>query len=64
MCPHRDAGCEYTGERQLLESHLKLECPYVQIPCPCSEEGCKRSLARKDAMDGGTIFHEDSGPEV
>ena len=63
-CPNLDAGCEFTGERQFLESHLKLECPYVQVPCPCSEVGCERSLARRDVVEGETIIHVDIGPEV
>jgi len=63
-CPYLDAGCEYTGERQLLESHIKLECKYVQISCPCSDEGCKRTVTRKGAAEEGTVAHRESGPEV
>ena len=63
-CPHRDVGCEYTGERNLLASHLKLQCPYVQIPCPCSDEGCQRTVARRDAAEGKPAVHQDLGPEV
>ena len=63
-CPHLDAGCEYTGERHLLGSHLKLQCPYAQVPCPCSEKGCKRRVARKDALEGDAIVHQGVEVEV
>lgn len=63
-CPYLGAGCEYTGERHLLGSHLKLQCPYVQVPCLCSDESCKRTVARKDAPDGRTASHEGPDSEV
>ncbi|KAF9652992.1 hypothetical protein BDM02DRAFT_2422264 [Thelephora ganbajun] len=62
-CPYLDAGCEYTGERHLLESHLKLQCPYIQVPCPCSDGNCKRTVARKDAVEGEMFVHQETGPE-
>lgn len=63
-CPHFDAGCEYTGERHLLGSHLKLQCQYVQVPCPCSDKSCKRTVGRRDALDGRTVVHQEHNPEV
>lgn len=62
-CPYLDAGCEYIGERHLLRSHLKLQCLYVQVPGPCSEEGCERAVARKDGLDGETFVHQEPDPE-
>lgn len=59
-----DAGCEYTGERQLLESHLRLQCPYAQVSCSCSEEACERTLAKKDTLEGGMAVHQESDLEV
>ena len=63
-CPYLDAGCEYTGERLLLGSHLELQCGYVQVPCLCSDKSCKRTVARKDALDGHAVVHQESDPEV
>ena len=63
-CPHLDAGCEYTGERHLLRSHLKLQCLYVQVPGPRSDEGCERVVAREGVLEGETIVHQESDPEV
>jgi hypothetical protein len=59
-----DAGCEFTGERHLLESHLRLQCRYIQVPCLCSDKSCKRTVARKDTLDGRTVVHQESDPEV
>jgi hypothetical protein len=63
-CPRLDAGCDYIGERHLLGSHLKLQCLYVQVPCPCPEEGCELSVARKDALRGEAIVHQGPTGEV
>ncbi|KDQ57784.1 hypothetical protein JAAARDRAFT_156781 [Jaapia argillacea MUCL 33604] len=45
-CSHKDAGCSYTCQRQLLASHLKDQCEYVEVPC--GKEGCGHSVPRKD----------------
>lgn len=63
-CPYLDAGCKYIGERHLLESHLKQQCPYAQVPCLCFDKSCKRTVARRDALDGRTVVHQESDPEV
>ena len=41
-----------------------MQCPYVQVPCTCSDEGCKRTVARGEAPDGRTNVHQESDPEV
>jgi hypothetical protein len=63
-CPNLDVGCVHTGERHLIESHLKLQCPYVQVSCPCSDEDCKRTMARRDVQEGETVIHEVPDPQV
>lgn len=45
-CPYRDAGCRHACQRYLLDTHLRVECGYTQIPCPSG--GCDRTLLRKD----------------
>ncbi|KAJ3811884.1 hypothetical protein EV368DRAFT_37601 [Lentinula lateritia] len=40
-CSNEPAGCSYTCQRQLLESHVKNDCLYALVPCPaggCAEE--------------------------
>ncbi|TFK49715.1 hypothetical protein OE88DRAFT_1682773 [Heliocybe sulcata] len=44
-CPERDAGCTYTGQRQLLASHLKESCRYTRVPCEADE--CDAMILRK-----------------
>ncbi|KAH7920789.1 hypothetical protein BV22DRAFT_1073414 [Leucogyrophana mollusca] len=45
-CPHRSAGCTHTCQRQLLASHVKDACQYIQVPC--SEDDCDQVILRKD----------------
>ena len=45
-CPHKASGCKITCQRQLLETHLKETCQFVQVPC--SEEGCEQTVLRRD----------------
>ncbi|KAL5528589.1 hypothetical protein ACEPAF_7725 [Sanghuangporus sanghuang] len=45
-CPHKAAGCKTTCQRQLLGTHLKETCHFVQVPC--SEEGCEQTVLRRD----------------
>ncbi|KIK44043.1 hypothetical protein CY34DRAFT_803178 [Suillus luteus UH-Slu-Lm8-n1] len=45
-CPNRASGCTQTFQRQLLSTHVKDTCPYVEIPC--SEEQCDKLILRKD----------------
>lgn len=45
-CTHRSLGCDHQCERQLLEHHLKDECPYETLPCP--ERKCDQFIMRKD----------------
>ncbi|KAL5485278.1 hypothetical protein ACEPAI_7920 [Sanghuangporus weigelae] len=42
-CPHKAAGCKTTCQRQLLGTHLKETCHFVQVPC--SEEGLVKCAA-------------------
>ena len=45
-CPN---DCDvYMIERQKLESHLKEQCPLVQVDCPFHFAGCETRLPRKD----------------
>ena len=45
-CPN---DCDvYKFERQKLESHLKEQCPLVQVDCPFHFAGCETQLPRKD----------------
>ncbi|KZT23114.1 hypothetical protein NEOLEDRAFT_1136982 [Neolentinus lepideus HHB14362 ss-1] len=45
-CPERAAGCTYTGQRQLLASHLRETCQYVRVHCEAG--GCGAMILRKD----------------
>lgn len=45
-CSQRSSGCTHTCQRQHLEAHLEHSCLYVQVTC--SEEGCDRTILRKD----------------
>ena len=45
-CINSSAGCKHTCQRQLLSSHLRDTCEYVQVPC--SEEGCDKLVYRKN----------------
>ncbi|CAJ0751101.1 12749_t:CDS:2, partial [Entrophospora sp. SA101] len=45
-CPNRELGCSHVGERQLIHSHIKDDCMYLEIQC-CLEE-CKEIFLRKD----------------
>ncbi|EJD02897.1 uncharacterized protein FOMMEDRAFT_168016 [Fomitiporia mediterranea MF3/22] len=45
-CPLRSSGCRMTCQRQLLDSHLRDACQFVQVPC--SEDGCEQTVLRRD----------------
>ncbi|KAI8973276.1 hypothetical protein BDF20DRAFT_837235 [Mycotypha africana] len=45
-CPYFEKGCDYTGQRQFMESHVKNDCQYT-LTC-CQSEECKKLLLRKD----------------
>ena len=45
-CINSSAGCKHTCQRQLLSSHLRDTCEYVQVHC--SEEGCDKLVYRKN----------------
>ena len=45
-CSNEPLGCTHTCQRQLLRSHLREDCEYVQVAC--SEEGCEELVLRKD----------------
>lgn len=45
-CPQRPMGCMHTCQRQHVDAHLQHSCQYVEVPC--SEEGCDKTILRKD----------------
>lgn len=45
-CLHESLGCTHTCQRQLLDSHLRDACQYVQVTC--TEDGCIETVLRKD----------------
>ncbi|KAI0291149.1 hypothetical protein BC826DRAFT_912610, partial [Russula brevipes] len=45
-CFNRQAGCEFTCQRQLLASHLERDCLFTEEQCPDPE--CSRKALRKD----------------
>ncbi|KAG9305858.1 hypothetical protein G9A89_006269 [Geosiphon pyriformis] len=45
-CPNKDEGCLYTGQRQLVNSHLKDECEYIKLKCRVEE--CRMLIVKKD----------------
>ena len=45
-CPNKCRESPF--ERHQLESHLKDECPLVQVACPYQYAGCRAELVRKD----------------
>src|ERR1700722_11917112 len=47
-CLNREAGCEFTCQRQLLAAHLRDECLFSEEPCPDPE--CSRKALRKDVL--------------
>lgn len=48
-CPQRLEGCSQNLQRQLLASHIKDACQYVQVPCPEGE--CDQVVLRKDIRE-------------
>ncbi|CAG8562795.1 hypothetical protein C2G38_2254644 [Gigaspora rosea] len=45
-CPNNDLGCNYQGQRQLLNCHFKEGCMFTIIEC-CNE-GCQEAIFKKD----------------
>ncbi|KAI8366079.1 uncharacterized protein BYT42DRAFT_540711 [Radiomyces spectabilis] len=45
-CPRAEQGCEYTGQRQLIQGHLKHDCLYTLAAC--QQEECKELVLKKD----------------
>lgn len=43
-CP--EEGCDFVGQRQFIESHIKHDCQYT-VTC-CELEECKELLLKKD----------------
>lgn len=43
FCPSRKEGCKWTGQRLLLEEHLK-SCAFTQLPC--RNAGCSKRLPK------------------
>ena len=52
-CLNREAGCEFTCERQLLAAHLKDECLFTREPCP--DPDCSRRAFRKDILGDNSL---------
>lgn len=55
FCPHRQKGCQWTGELRALEGHLDTDpppekclegCSFITISCPLSFAGCLAKLPR------------------
>jgi hypothetical protein len=51
-CLNREAGCEFTSQRQLLAAHLKDECLFTEKQCP--DPDCSRKALRKDILGGNS----------
>jgi hypothetical protein len=47
-CLNREAGCEFTCQRQLLAAHLRDDCLFTEEQCPDPE--CSRKALRKDIL--------------
>jgi hypothetical protein len=47
-CPNREAGCQFTCQRQLLAAHLRDDCLFTEKRCPDPE--CLRKALRKDIL--------------
>ncbi|KAI9510117.1 hypothetical protein F5148DRAFT_1182546, partial [Russula earlei] len=52
-CLNREAGCEFTCQRQLLAVHLKEDCLFVEESCPDPE--CSRKSLRKDILGDNAL---------
>ncbi|EKM51824.1 uncharacterized protein PHACADRAFT_127742 [Phanerochaete carnosa HHB-10118-sp] len=46
-CPQRHLGCPHITQRQLVESHLKDSCHFVEVQC--ADGACDRKVTRKNA---------------
>lgn len=44
-CSNESAGCSFTCQRQLLDVHVKNDCPFTLVPC---KDGCSQDVCRKD----------------
>ncbi|KAJ4482130.1 hypothetical protein J3R30DRAFT_3456588 [Lentinula aciculospora] len=53
-CSNESAGCLHTCQRQLLDAHIKTDCPYALVPC--SAHACAEEVFRKD-KDGHICAH-------
>ncbi|KAJ3921169.1 hypothetical protein F5877DRAFT_36555 [Lentinula edodes] len=47
-CSNEPAGCSYTCQRQLLESHIKNDCLYALVSCPA--DGCAEEMHRSTCL--------------
>jgi hypothetical protein len=47
-CLNREAGCEFTCQRQLLAVHMNADCLFTEQPCPDPE--CTKQARRKDIL--------------
>jgi hypothetical protein len=47
-CLNRDAGCEFTCQRQLLAAHIKDDCLFAEERCPDPE--CSKKALRKEIL--------------
>jgi hypothetical protein len=52
-CLNREAGCEFTCQRQLLAAHLKDECLFTEEQC--SDPDCSRKALRKDILGDNSL---------
>lgn len=52
-CLNREAGCEFTCQRQLLAAHLKDECLFTEEQCP--DPDCSRKVLRKDILGDNSL---------
>ncbi|CAG8541218.1 3476_t:CDS:2, partial [Ambispora gerdemannii] len=45
-CPNNEDGCSHTGQRQLINSHLREQCEYIKLDCNIDE--CRELVLKKD----------------
>lgn len=52
-CANENAGCQWKGEINAIESVHQLECQYESVECKYHDVGCEDKIARKDISDHG-----------
>ena len=59
MVPCPVAQCKMTVQRQFLDLHVNMECPFTVISCKYKESGCEVKLKRQDmpSHEENSNFH-------